>query len=61
MVTLIDLPEVKEITRLGKTAIYRAMRRGEFPQPVKIGRAARWPRHEIQEWIEERMQERAAA
>ncbi|MAX72980.1 MAG: hypothetical protein CMH66_04815 [Nioella sp.] len=35
------------------TAIYEKMSKGDFPMPVKIGRAARWSERAIANWIEE--------
>lgn len=41
-------------TRVGLTcsSIYRLMRSGEFPSPIKVGpRAVRWPSNEIEAWL----------
>lgn len=44
--------EVETRTALSRSAIYRLMRCGEFPVPVKIGpRAVRWSVHEIELWL----------
>ena len=32
--------QVKEITGLSRSSIYRLMARGEFPRPVRVGPAA---------------------
>lgn len=48
---LITLAEVKEITGLGKTMIYRLIRQGNFPQQYKPGGfASRWSECEILVW-----------
>ncbi|EPR14223.1 hypothetical protein M527_29380 [Sphingobium indicum IP26] len=48
---LITLAEVKEITGLGKTMIYRLIRQGNFPQQYKPGGfASRWSECEILAW-----------
>ena len=40
--------------------VYRMIRRGEFPRPIRIGiRAARWRADEVEAWIDGR--ERATA
>lgn len=53
------LPEV--ITRCGlqKSEIYRRVRSGRFPKPVRLGaRATVWTESEIDAWILERIAER---
>lgn len=50
---LLRLKEVKELTGLGKTMIYRLMREGRFPQQYKPGGyASRWSEGEIIAWRE---------
>jgi prophage regulatory protein len=56
---IMRLPEVKAMVGLGTTAIYALIKKGEFPKPVKIGRASRWVEQEIQEWIMERVRARS--
>ena len=60
-IEFIDLPEVERRVALKKTAIYRAMRQGEFPRPAKITtKAVRWVVSEIEAWQRERVAARAA-
>jgi predicted DNA-binding transcriptional regulator AlpA len=33
--------------------LYRAVSAGEFPKPVKIGKATRWRRADLDAWIAE--------
>ena len=52
---LLRLSEVQTRTALGRTTIYRKMREGSFPEPLKIGaRAVRWPESEIEAWLASR-------
>jgi prophage regulatory protein len=37
------LPDMMLRTGLKKTAIYAAIKRGELPEPKKLGRASVWP------------------
>ena len=47
--------QVEEITGLSRSSIYRLMRSGEFPLPVKVGPSAvRWKASEITVWMESR-------
>ncbi|CAH0526255.1 AlpA family transcriptional regulator [Vibrio hippocampi] len=49
---LIRLNEVMNLTALSRSAIYRKMKTGEFPQSVNIGdRAVAWVEQDIKEWI----------
>ena len=48
---LLRLSEVIERTALSRSSIYRLMRDGAFPEPLKIGpRAVRWWESEIEAW-----------
>ena len=54
---LLRLSEVRSRTALGRSTIYRLMRNGDFPEPLKIGdRAVRWRESEIEEWLAARPQ-----
>ena len=47
--------EVEERTGLARTTIYRKMRAGTFPLPLKISeRAVRWRLSDVHEYIESR-------
>ena len=47
--------EVELRCGLARTSIYRMMRAGKFPEPVKVGpRAVRWAKSEIEKWVAER-------
>lgn len=52
---LIKLPEVCRRTGLHRNTIQRLMARGNFPKPIKIGRASRWAARLVQAWIEDRI------
>lgn len=53
---LLRLPEVKRLTGLGRSSIYRMMRAGEFPNSVALGaRAVAWPLSSIQKFVEGRI------
>ncbi|NNN60036.1 AlpA family transcriptional regulator [Vibrio sp. A11] len=50
----LKLKEVMEKTALSRSAIYRKMNDGEFPQSVSLGdRAVAWVESEVDEWMEE--------
>ena len=48
-------PQVQERTGLSQASIYRLIRLGRFPRPIRIGvRAVGWRQEELEEWIKER-------
>ncbi|MGA2085903.1 MAG: AlpA family transcriptional regulator [Terracidiphilus sp.] len=54
--SILRLPEVKTRVGLSRSAIYLAISRDEFPQPVHLGaRAVGWLESEIEEWIRDRV------
>lgn len=55
---LINLSEVMLRTGFKKTAIYSWVKKGTFPQPVKIGRSTRWSSEEVEAWIQNKLDSR---
>ncbi len=44
---------VEALTGLGRSAIYREMRAGRFPNPLRVGvKSVRWRQSEIAAWID---------
>lgn len=54
----LNLRETERKVGLKKTAIYRFIAAGQFPQPIKIGRASRWLESELDAFLLERANER---
>lgn len=53
---LLRLPDVEARVGLRRSSIYDAVKRGEFPAPVKLSRrAVCWPASAIDAWIAERI------
>jgi prophage regulatory protein len=48
---LIPLADVVRKVGVCRSVIYRLALCGEFPRPVKIGRASRWLESEVDAWI----------
>ena len=49
---ILRLWEVERLTRLSKATLYRMMKSGTFPRPVRLGvRAVGWIQTEIESWI----------
>ena len=52
---LLRRAEVETRCGIARSTVYRLMRDGQFPEPIKVGRrAVRWPEQEIQQWIDDR-------
>ena len=52
------LPQVREVTGLGKTMIYRLEAAQRFPKRIKIGlRAVGWLEGDIRDWVLARVQD----
>ena len=48
-------PRVLALIGIGNTSLYAAIKRGEFPAPVKLGvRAVGWRRSDIENWLASR-------
>ena len=54
---LLRLPSVEAQTGLSKSEIYRRIKAGTFPQPLKLGaRAVAWPAAQIDAWVKSLIQ-----
>ena len=52
---LMRLPEVVRLCGISRSQLYRMVRSGEFPAPVRISRrAVAWREKEILAWLEDR-------
>jgi len=54
--------ECKEMTGLSRVQRWRLEREGLFPARISLGgsKACGWALHEVQQWIQDRMSDRAA-
>lgn len=53
---IIKLREVKKITCISGSSIYRGAANGSFPRPIKLGeRSSGWLRSEVEQWLQERI------
>ena len=54
MLKIMRISEVMYLTKLSKPTVYRRVKDGTFPHPVKLGvRATGWKSTDIQKWIDE--------
>ena len=53
---IIKLPEVKSITSLSTSTIYRLASEDKFPKPIKLGiHSSGWLGSEVELWLEQRI------
>ncbi len=57
---LLHIRDVLNRTSLSRSHVYRLMGLGQFPKSVKLGSRTAWIEAEVQEWIDARIEERAA-
>ncbi|WP_296952017.1 AlpA family transcriptional regulator [uncultured Massilia sp.] len=54
---MLRLPTVKDRVSLGRSSIYAAIKRGEFPAPVRLSeRAVAWVESDIDAWLASRIE-----
>ena len=57
--TLLKIKDVCALVALSESAIYAAIKNGTFPKPVRLSvQSVGWVSSEIQQWINERIEER---
>ncbi len=57
MSQILKLPEVKRITGMSGSSIYRGAANGTFPKQIKLGeRSSGWLKSEVEAWLQERIE-----
>ena len=52
---ILRLPQVLQLIGVSRSTLYEMRKRGEFPQPDRVGaRAVGWPRWVVTSWLEAR-------
>ena len=55
---LLRRKDVQQQTGLPRSTLYKMMRDGLFPEPVKIGaRSVAWPASEVKAWIDSKVRQ----
>jgi prophage regulatory protein len=53
---LLRLPDVQDFVGLRRSEIYRRVKLGTFPRPIRLGvNAVAWPQAEIEAWVAEKV------
>ena len=49
---------ISDLLELGyaenRETLYRRVKRGDFPAPIKLGRSVRWLKTDIEQWLRKR-------
>ena len=52
---LLTIEEVCAVTKMSRSTVYKKVKSGEFPKPIRLGRRmVRWRRWEVETWISSR-------
>ncbi|HDR2712688.1 MULTISPECIES: AlpA family transcriptional regulator [Enterobacteriaceae] len=54
---LIDMKFITTFTGLTDKWFYKLIKEKKFPKPIKLGRASRWFKSEVEKWLKERIEE----
>lgn len=54
---ILKLPEVKSITSLSRSSVYRLITQGSFPKQIKLSeRSSGWARSDVEKWLADRIE-----
>lgn len=57
MSQILKLSEVKFISGLSASSVYRGAANGTFPKPIKLSeRSSGWIKSEVEDWLKERIE-----
>ena len=48
----IDMKFITRLTGLSDKWFYKLIQEGVFPKPIKMGRASRWLKGDLEEWLQ---------
>jgi prophage regulatory protein len=54
---LLRRPGVQDKVGYKRSALYKLIKRDQFPAPIKIGRSSFWVESEVDRWIEQRIEQ----
>ncbi|MGE1621504.1 helix-turn-helix transcriptional regulator [Enterobacter hormaechei] len=52
---LIDMTFITSLLQMTDKWIYKLIKDGSFPKPIKLGRSSRWRKSEVESWLQERV------
>ena len=51
----VDMAFITSLLQMTDKWIYRLIKNGVFPKPIKLGRSSRWLKSEVENWLQERI------
>ncbi|HED1792860.1 TPA: AlpA family transcriptional regulator [Citrobacter amalonaticus] len=51
----VDMAFITRLLGVSDKWIYRLIKGGIFPKPIKLGRSSRWLQSEVEAWLQERI------
>lgn len=57
---MLRIEQIMELFPVSRVTVYRLIKSGDFPQPVKMGRTSLWRYAHLKQWIEERQKPRTS-
>ena len=54
---LIDMAFITSLLQMADKWIYKLIKDGSFPKPIKLGRSSRWRKSEVESWLQERVEQ----
>ncbi|EOL8949503.1 helix-turn-helix transcriptional regulator [Cronobacter dublinensis] len=52
---MVDMKFITAFTGLTDKWFYKLISEGDFPRPIKMGRASRWLKSEVEKWMQQRI------
>ncbi|HHY7487938.1 TPA: helix-turn-helix transcriptional regulator [Escherichia coli] len=51
----VDMEFITSLLQMTDKWIYKLIKDGVFPKPIKLGRSSRWLKSEVENWLQERI------
>ncbi|TXE24841.1 helix-turn-helix transcriptional regulator [Serratia ureilytica] len=51
----VDMAFITSLLQMTDKWIYKLIKDGVFPRPIKLGRSSRWLKSEVENWLQERI------
>ena len=51
----VDMAFITSLLQMTDKRIYKLIKDGIFPKPIKLGRSSRWLKSEVENWLQERI------
>ncbi|MBS3894667.1 helix-turn-helix transcriptional regulator [Serratia marcescens] len=51
----VDMAFITSLLQMTDKWIYKLIKDGVFPKPIKLGRSSRWLKSEVENWLQERV------